>query len=167
VTFEFRPLTHDHIPLLHDWLNRPHVAEWWRGEQSIDEVCEKYLPRIAGADAARPFLAYLGGEPVGYIQWYDAHQGSPGWWPDTPGAGVVGIDQFLADGTRLDQGLGTAMVAQFVETLFGDESVREVRVDPHPENARAIRCYEKAGFRRVADIATPDGPAVWMSCERT
>jgi hypothetical protein len=32
--------------------------------------------------------------------------------------------------------------------------------------ARAIRCYEKAGFRRVGTVDTPDGPAVYMLCER-
>jgi hypothetical protein len=52
-------------------------------------------------------VALLSGEPAGYIQVYDASAGSE-WWPDRPGPGVVGIDQFLADGERLGQGLGTA-----------------------------------------------------------
>ena len=107
--FEFRPLAEDDLAMLHEWLNRPHVAEWWRGEVSVDEVREKYLPRIAEADLAHPFIALLDGEPAGYVQFYRCAE-VPAWWPDDPGQGVLGIDQFLALGDRLDQGLGTAMV---------------------------------------------------------
>ncbi|MFW6089381.1 MAG: GNAT family N-acetyltransferase [Gemmatimonadota bacterium] len=164
--FEFRPLREADLPLLLEWLDRPHLRETWGPERTLDDVREKYLPRIiAGEDAAQPYVASLDGEPVGYIQCYRA--GSvPGWYPDEPGPGVWGIDQFLADGDRLDQGLGTAMVSQFVERLFRDQAVAEVRLDPHPENHRAIRCYEKAGFVPAGRIVTPDGPALLMRIER-
>jgi len=33
-------------------------------------------------------------------------------------------------------------------------------------NGRAIRCYEKAGFRIVGRIVTPDGPALLMVIEK-
>lgn len=126
---------------------------------------EKYLPRIAGEDAAHPFIASLDGEPIGYIQSYRAWI-VEGWYPDHPGPGVWGIDQFLADGGRLGQGLGTAIVSQFVERLFRDPEVTEVRLDPHPDNHRAIRCYEKAGFVRGGEILTPDGRALLMRITR-
>ena len=35
---------------------------------------------------------------------------------------------------------------QFVDMLF-EEGVPRVVIDPDPANARAIRAYEKAGFR--------------------
>lgn len=165
--FDFRPLTEADLPRLCEWLNRPHLQEWWRrGEVTMDDVRAKYLPRMVGLDAARPFLAYLDGEPVGYIQYYHAAETHDDWWPDDPGPGVLGIDQFLADGDRLDQGLGTAMVSQFVERLMENPGVHEVRLDPHPDNLRAIRCYAKVGFREVARITTPDGPAVLMVLRR-
>lgn len=165
-TFEFRPLAAADLPLLCEWLKRPHLQKWWRrGPVTLEEVQQKYLPRVAGADAARPFFAVLGGRPVGYIQYYLASEG-PEWWPDRPGAGVVGIDQFLADGDRLGEGLGTAMVSAFVDYLLEDPRIREIRVDPSPENSRAIRCYEKVGFRTVERITTPDGAALMMVLKR-
>jgi RimJ/RimL family protein N-acetyltransferase len=163
--FTFRPLTEPDLPLLHEWLGRPHLLEWWGEPVSLEEVREEYLPRMAGRDAAHPFLACLEGRPVGYIQYYPASEG-PDWWPDEPGLGVLGIDQFLADGDRLDQGFGTAMVSQFVALLMADPAVTEIRLDPHPDNPRAIRCYEKAGFRNLGEMATPDGPAVMMVLSR-
>jgi len=166
--FQFRPLTPADLPLLRAWLNRPHLQQWWREEEAtVEGLRDRYLPRIAGDDAARPFLAYRDGEPVGYIQYYDASAGDPDWWPDTPGPGVRGIDQFLADENRLGQGLGTAMVSQFVAHLMEDPAVTEIRVDPRPDNARAIACYRKAGFRDVGVITTPDGPALMMVLTRS
>jgi len=150
----FKPLTGADLPLVASWLARPHVAEWWDGP----------IPLEAGL---RQFLALLGDEPVGYVQSYralDSH--ADGWWLDVTDTGVVGIDQFLADGTRLGQGLGTQMVREFVAALFAEPHVTRVQADPSPANGRAIRCYEKAGFRRVREIVTPDGLALLMHRDR-
>ena len=32
MSFAFRPLTDDDLPLLHAWLNEPGVVEWWEGD---------------------------------------------------------------------------------------------------------------------------------------
>ena len=42
------------------------------------------------------------------------------------------------------------------------DPVEQRQVDPAPDNRRAIRCYEKAGFRRVDLVNTPDGEALLM-----
>ncbi|MGA9328511.1 MAG: GNAT family N-acetyltransferase, partial [Bradyrhizobium sp.] len=34
--------------------------------------------------------------------------------------------------------------------------------DPDPANTRAIKAYERAGFRRDRVVETPDGPALLM-----
>lgn len=165
VVFEFTPLTEADLPLLHTWLNRPHVVAWWQGEASVDEVREKYLPRLT-SDTVRPYLARLDHIPVGYIQAYLAVEDDQGWWQGQVDPGVRGIDQFLADPGRLGQGLGTAMVSQFTGLLFRDPQVTRVQADPHPANARAIRCYEKAGFLEAGRLITPDGPALLMVRDR-
>jgi RimJ/RimL family protein N-acetyltransferase len=54
------------------------------------------------------------------------------------------------------------MVAQFVERLLCDPAVTRIQADPRPDNARAIRCYEKAGFRAAGPVETPDGAALLM-----
>jgi RimJ/RimL family protein N-acetyltransferase len=53
-----------------------------------------------------------------------------------------------------------------VEKLFEDPTTTRVQTDPSPTNPRAIRCYEKAGFRRVGEVNTPDGTALLMICDR-
>jgi pimeloyl-ACP methyl ester carboxylesterase/RimJ/RimL family protein N-acetyltransferase len=150
----FRPLTEADVPLLEVWWRQPHVARWWDGPITLD-------------GGVRQWLAVLEGEPIGYVQSYQAAAcHADGWWLDVDDPGIHGIDQFLADPNDLGRGLGTKMVRAFVAELFADPRVTRVQADPSPANARAIRCYEKAGFGRVRQIVTPDGPALLMQRDR-
>jgi len=165
-SFDFRPLAHADLPLLHAWLGRPHWTEWWGPAGTLDEVQAEYGAWIADPRQVQPHIALLDGRPLGYIQSYVAMGSGEGWWEDETDPGVRGIDQSIADAADLGRGLGTQMVTAFVARLFRDPAVTRVQTDPDPRNARAIRCYEKAGFRAVGEVVTPDGPALLMVCER-
>jgi RimJ/RimL family protein N-acetyltransferase len=162
---EFRPLRESDLPLLAQWRARAHVAEWFGPPDSIDDLRREFFSD-AGAPQVQGFLALLDGQPVGFIQAYVAFNAGGGWWPDERDPGARGIDQFLAEEYLLGRGLGTCMVRAFVARLFGDPTVTRVQTDPAPENTRAIRSYEKAGFARVGVVDTPDGPALLMVCTR-
>jgi aminoglycoside 6'-N-acetyltransferase Ib len=165
--FNFSSLTESDLQLLFEWLNRPHVAEWWNGRTSLTEVQDRYLPRLSSESSVHCYIAGLNGTPVGFIQSYVVMaQQAFGWWPDETDPRAAGIDQFLADAENLGKGMGTAMVTQFVEFLFRDSTVTKIQTDPAPTNLRAIRCYEKAGFRKAGIVDTPDGPALLMVIER-
>lgn len=160
-----RLLHADDLPLLHDWLNRPHIVEWWGGEAerpSLDEVLRDHHPDAMAAEGVTPYIVMLDGDPVGFAQSYVAMGSGEGWWEDETDPGVRGIDQFLADASRLNQGLGTRMVRALAGHLFADPAVTKLQTDPSPQNHSAIRCYEKAGFVRQGLVTTPDGPAVYM-----
>jgi aminoglycoside 6'-N-acetyltransferase len=59
-------------------------------------------------------------------------------------------------------GHGSAFVRAHVDRLFA-AGVLAVGVDPDPENARAIRAYEKAGFVPGQVQNTEWGPALLMT----
>jgi RimJ/RimL family protein N-acetyltransferase len=163
----FRPLTLADLPTLHEWLSRPHVAEWWDKPSSRQEIAEDYAPIITDPQSRdHAYIVLADGAPIGFIQSYVAMGSPDGWWPDERDPGVRGIDQFLAHPEQLGQGLGTEMVKAFAEKLFEDPEVTRIQTDPSPDNRRAIRCYEKAGFRALREVDTPDGPALLMICER-
>jgi AacA4 family aminoglycoside N(6')-acetyltransferase len=160
-----RLMTEQDLPMLYDWLNRAHIVEWWGGEEerpTLDDVFKHYLPRVMAEESVTPYIAMLGKEPIGYAQSYIALGSGDGWWEDETDPGVRGIDQSLANPNQLNQGLGTRLVRTLVKQLFADPAVTRIQTDPAPNNRRAIRCYEKAGFVQQGVITTPDGPAVYM-----
>jgi RimJ/RimL family protein N-acetyltransferase len=158
----FRALARADLAMLHAWLQRPHVAEWWREPTTPGELENDYFASAAIASSTRACLALLGGEPIGFIQSYVALGSGDGWWEDETDPGTRGIDQFLADPVRLGRGIGSAMVDAFAKRLFADPAVTRIQTDPSPDNERAIRCYRRAGFIDQGEIVTPDGPALLM-----
>jgi RimJ/RimL family protein N-acetyltransferase len=149
--FDFNPLNESDLQLLFDWLNRPHVTEWWNGPTSLTQVRDKYLPRLGLDSSVHPYIAQLNGIPVGFIQSYAVMGQRPsGWWLDETDPSAVGIDQFLADAENLGKGIGTAMVTQFVEFLFRDSAVTKIQTDPAPTNLRAIPATRRQGFAKSA-----------------
>lgn len=174
-TIAFHAITEADLPLLHEWLSRPHVVEWWEPTPTLEEVREDYLPRLAPQEM-RPldapagvvqYLAYEDGVPFAFVQAYRvmAHQ-HEGWWLDETDPCALGVDQFIGLPDRLGKGLGTRMLRAFLEFLFSDPRVTTVQTDPEPENARAVACYRKAGFRDVGLVTTPDGQALLMRATR-
>jgi len=163
--FSFRPLAPADLPLLHEWLNRPHVAEWWDEQRDLEYVLQTFGAEL-DSPVIRMFFACVDAEPIGYIQVYRVMGADPNWWTDETDPGARGTDQFLANEGQLGLGLGSSMVRQFVASLFAEPAVTQVQTDPSPSNRRAIRAYEKAGFRRVGEVITPDGPALLMRVTR-
>jgi aminoglycoside 6'-N-acetyltransferase len=47
------------------------------------------------------------------------------------------------------RGIGTDALETLVEHLLIERGHHRVTIDPAADNLAAIRCYEKAGFRRV------------------
>jgi RimJ/RimL family protein N-acetyltransferase len=139
------------LPMLHAWLRRPHVSEWWGSEDHL--TCG--------------YIALLRGEPIGFIQSYEVMGCGGGWWEQETDPGARGIDQFLANPEQLGLGLGSAMVRAFVERLFLEPQVTKVQADPSPDNQRAVRSYLRAGFVAHGEVMTPDGPALLMLHRRS
>jgi RimJ/RimL family protein N-acetyltransferase len=158
--FTFKPLQEADLNLLCDWLNEPHVKEWWDDHLTDEEIKSTYKKRIGDIIVA-PFIAYLNDKPIGFIQYYQADKVGDGWWPNEV-EGTFGIDQFIGDKNLINRGVGTKMIRAFVEHLFCNLNAKKIMTDVAPKNRRAIRCYEKVGFEFDEEIMTPDGLAHLM-----
>lgn len=163
-TFQFIPLSPDHIPLLRQWLKEPHVAEFWQEPEDEAEFRQKYLGKLQERDV-RPYIINYNGRPIGYIQDYEAALVGGGWWPNAK-PGTFGVDQYIGENEFINKGLGTKIIHLFVSKLFENPKVQEVITDPDPKNGRAIRAYEKVGFKKVGPITTPGGDAMLMRVSR-
>lgn len=152
--YQFRPMTADDLPLVRDWLDRPHVAEWWHDADAFEFVSGD----LAHDDMAQ-FIVMQEGRSFGYLQCYNIGEWHVGFGPQP--AGTRGLDQFIGDPRMIGRGHGSAFIRAFSERLL-DAGTPRIVLDPKPTNARAIRAYEKAGFSRDREVDTPDGRALLM-----
>jgi RimJ/RimL family protein N-acetyltransferase len=150
--FRFRPLTSDDFPLLLDWLSRPHVREWWNdGDDTLEKVARHYGETEVGLGRFILLEVNEGDEkPIGYFQHYLA-----------PG-GAIGIDQFIGEEAYINRGVGRQAIRLFVELILREHKPASIILDPAPENKRAIRCYEKAGFEHYETGRTENGESSYM-----
>jgi aminoglycoside 6'-N-acetyltransferase len=141
-----RPLTAADAPLLAGMARQPGFARWW------PDLREDELRRMAdGAGDVVAFAVVVEGEVVGLAQFHEE---------DDPGYRHAGIDLALGDDWQ-DRGLGTDTVRTLARHLVHERDHHRLVIDPAADNARAIRCYEKVGFRAVGILReherAPDG----------
>ncbi|MBY0412593.1 MAG: acetyltransferase [Bdellovibrionales bacterium] len=138
--FEFKKLSPEDIPLVHSWLSRPHVSEYWSEEttQDLDTFKKKLETKIA-AEGVNPYLVVLQGKPIGYIQSYSVDDKT------------FGIDQFIGVEEFVNKGLGSMFVKEFTDDLLlNNKKVTRIITDPRVANIRAQKAYEKAGFKKLS-----------------
>ena len=153
-SYQFRPMSADDLPLVRDWLRVPHVKEWWHDADDFE-----FVSGDLGHHDMAQFIVTMDERPFGYLQCYRIGDWHAGFGPQPDG--TRGIDQFIAEPGMVGRGHGSAFIRQFIEGLL-DSGTPRIVIDPSPTNPRAIRAYEKAGFRRVHEIDTPDGRALLM-----
>lgn len=139
--YDFRRMTEADLPLLRRWLETEDWRRWW-GEPEAE------LENLAAdlhEPAMRLWIVSHNGVPFAFMQDYAIHA-----WTDHPyrdlRPGTLGIDQSIGVPAMIGCGHGSAFIRQHVARLFA-EGAAFVVTDPDPDNARAIRAYEKAGFR--------------------
>jgi aminoglycoside 6'-N-acetyltransferase len=159
----FRPLTDDDAPLMHRWLNNPEVARWYglgfenQTSPMLEEVAAYYHERITRErHTVNLYIIELGGRPVGFIQTYRI-----GDHPDYARAldfddDAWGIDLFIGEDDVRGGGFGTRVIERFLQAeVFSRPGVETAVLAPNPDNARGIRCYERAGFLHVKTVHVP------------
>ncbi len=157
--YVFRALRHEDFPRLAQWFAEPHVARWW-------DAAEVELEAIAQAmktGEAQPMMVEWEGRPIAYLQTYDPHGEANHPYRDQP-AGTLGVDMAIGPPGETGKGHGGRIVASLAARLFA-KGTRRIIIDPHPENSRAIRAYEKAGFRFVDQRHSLYGPAHLMALD--
>jgi aminoglycoside 6'-N-acetyltransferase len=154
-TYQFRPMSADDLPLVKQWLAAPHVTQWWGDTFQQFELVSGDL----GHPDMAQFIVTAQARPFAYLQCYNLSAWHTGLGSQPPG--TRGLDQFIGEADMVDRGHGSAFIRAFTDRLLAG-GTPQVVIDPDPANARAIRAYEKAGFRQEHLVDTPDGRALLM-----
>lgn len=129
-----RPLAPSDVDSVAAIQREPAVAPWW-GPPDMDHL----RAQAAGTSGEPAFVVVYKDETAGLIQFGEENE------PDYRHAS---IDIFLSERVH-GFGLGTDAVSTLARHLFEARGHHRITIDPSAANEAAIRCYEKAGFRRV------------------
>jgi len=160
----FQPVAADDLPLLAQWMDTPHWRQWWGDpEEELGFIRDM----IEGRDTTRPFLFLVDGRPVGYIQyWFIGHHQNEVWVKDNPWlmalpSDAIGVDLSIGAPEDLSKGYGSLALKAFV-AMLRSEGFENIIIDPDPNNGRAVRAYEKAGFRSIPELEGKTGEDVLL-----
>ncbi|MBW4643084.1 MAG: acetyltransferase [Goleter apudmare HA4340-LM2] len=141
--------------LIAKWLTDAKVLEFYEGRDNpfpLAKIIENYKPMVIGEDRVIPCIFYYQNIPIGYVQYYLLNE-----LPETDRQmyglnqtdNVYAIDLFIGATKYWNQGIGTKILSAITTYLFEVLLAEKIVIDPHVDNARAIRCYEKCGFVKV------------------
>ncbi len=167
----FLPLQESHFSLLLKWLEAPHVKAWWDQDvhwtpELIKNKYKNYGKGFKRLDfqgylIEKPIHAFIicrEGREIGYIQYYNAYDfpREQGYEIESLPENMAALDVFIGEKDRTSRGLGPLVIKTFLlEHVF--KYFDAVFVDPDTANIKAIRAYEKAGFKKVKE-----GTIIWM-----
>lgn len=142
-----RPVTPDDVADLVRIRQAPEVRARWRGGDDMAAAVEEDL---AEPDVEARVIEFEG-RVVGFVQWHAEAD------PDYRHAGL----DIYVDPAVHGRGIGTDAVRTVARHLFTDHGHHRLVIDPAADNAAAIRCYGKVGFRPVGIMRRyergPDG----------
>ena len=154
------------------WRNEPHVREWWDPDDppmTLAAAIQEYRADTREGSPTTACIIESAGEPTGFLQFYR-------WADDPPAAEALGLsfdddawglDLFIGEPSRVGSGVGPRVIDLVCRFLFEDRGASSVALVAAQNNSRALRAYEKAGFRRgpsVLDTDTRNGQRVpsWL-----
>jgi aminoglycoside 6'-N-acetyltransferase len=121
------------LPSLEAVMSCPGVRQWW-WDFDIGEFAVQLRD-----DDVRPLVVEHAEDVVGYMQYAEQ---------DSRQYHFASIDLALHD-RHQGLGYGSDAVRVLARYLFATLGHHRVTIDPAVANERAIRCYERVGFRRV------------------
>jgi aminoglycoside 6'-N-acetyltransferase len=141
-----RPVRLDDVERLTDILREPEVARWW-GRYDAARVRAELLE---DPDSV-VYAIEADSQVIGLIQYYEETD------PDYRHAS---IDLFVATAWQ-GRGYGGEAIRAVARHLFEERGHHRLTIDPAASNERAIRAYERVGFRPVGVLReyerAPDG----------
>lgn len=151
---KIRALTEEDFPFLLKWLTDERVLKYYEGRdvKFTPETIKDHFTEPWKDEVIRVIIEYQG-KPIGYGQIYKMYDElyEDYDYPKTDDI-VYGMDQFIGESDYWGKGIGTEYIKMIFEFLRKRKNANAVILDPHKNNARAIRAYEKAGFKIIKEL---------------
>jgi RimJ/RimL family protein N-acetyltransferase len=124
------------------WFNHADVRHWLhqsdRPDATLEGVREHFWRPVAEGRAVAWVIETTDGAPIGTLRLLDID----------PHHGRAELAISIGEPGHWGRGLGTDAILQALRHAFQGLGLRRVGLITDADNARGIRCYEKAGFVR-------------------
>ncbi|KAA0948534.1 acetyltransferase [Sporosarcina sp. ANT_H38] len=132
------------------WLSDPEILQYYEGRDNpfdVEKVEEVFFGEESGSTRC---IIEFDEVSIGYIQFYEVDEDERRTYGYGDSAEIIyGMDQFIGESTYWNKGIGTELVRAVVKHLIEEKDANRIVMDPQTWNERAIRCYEKCGFKKV------------------
>ena len=137
--------------LLLKWLTDERVLNFWEGKSAVfdlDRITEDFYGE-ENVEVIRTIIEYQG-QAIGYLQMYKLdNEALEEYSYQSTNKVIYGVDQFIGEPEYWNKGVGTKFMRLVLQYLTNSKGAEIVILDPHADNPRAIRCYEKVGFKKI------------------
>ena len=150
----FRSMNKDDLVLMLKWLTDDRVLEFYGGRDkkyTLKTICEHYTEQW-GDELYRVIIEY-DEIPIGYAQIYrvqdelfdeyNYHKSDEK---------IYAMDQFIGEPEYWNMGIGAEYCRVVCQYLRTEMAADAVILDPRKNNPRAIRAYQKAGFKIIKEL---------------
>ncbi|MGH0425251.1 isochorismatase family protein [Bacillus pretiosus] len=145
-----RYVIEEDAPIISKWLTDPEVLKYYEGRdnpQSVEMVLNHFIHN-PNSHEKRCLIAF-DAVPIGYIQMYPIDSEWKTLYGYEESQNVWGMDQFIGEPTYWGKGIGTKLVQAAITYIMENTGAEAIAMDPNVNNERAIKCYEKYGFKKV------------------
>ncbi|WP_341519562.1 GNAT family N-acetyltransferase [Bacillus paramobilis] len=132
------------------WLTDPEVLQYYEGRdnpQSVEMVLNHFIHNPNSHE--KRCLIEFDAVPIGYIQMYPIDSEWKTLYGYEESQNVWGMDQFIGEPTYWGKGIGMKLVQAAITYIMENTGAEAIAMDPKVNNERAIKCYEKCGFKKV------------------
>ena len=149
-----RTLTEEDYTYLLKWLTDEKVLEFYGGRDKkyTYESLKEHYSKPHKEEFNRVIIEYQG-KPIGYGQFFklDDELFAEYHYPKSNKI-VYGMDQFIGKTNYWNKGIGTKYIKTIIDYLQKERKIDAIILDPHKNNPRAIKSYQKAGFEIIKEL---------------
>ncbi len=155
-----RSMVQADFALMSKWLADPVVQEFYEGRDY--DVKAKIQKEYFSKDLIKRAIVEWDGRPIGYVQYYsmdDDPESKPvktGSYGYRPGDLIYAMDVFIGEPDKWGRGIGTKLIKLMVKYVQTKYHPDKITLDPYQGNPRAVRAYEKAGFKIIRPLPEYD-----------
>lgn len=159
----FEALRHEHFEQIAQWINMPHLAPWWSEGKywTVKDIEQKYQSYTRGykliGDGQKSIYSHIilcAKRPIGYIQYYNTKDFPSTSYHFNTKENSAALDLYIGDPHYIGRNLGADIINKFL-ALYVWVHFDACYLDPQAHNTRAIRAYQKAGFKIIQEIKDP------------